>query len=113
MGNVSIYLLQEGKIMITEENVMDALRQCFDPEIPMSIVDLGLIYDVAIKEGIVDIKMTLTTPGCGMAANISEDARGKVESIEGVKEVNIQIVWDPPWSPDRMNEEAKSRLGFA
>ena len=99
--------------MITEENVMDALRQCFDPEIPMSIVDLGLIYDVTIKDGVVDINMTLTTPGCGMAASISEDARGKVEGIEGVKEVNIKIVWDPPWTPDKMNEEAKQRLGFA
>ncbi len=99
--------------MITNEHVIDALRQCYDPEIPMSIVDLGLIYDVAINEGVVDINMTLTTPGCGMAAQIAEDARGKVESIEGVKEVNIKIVWDPPWTPDRMNEEAKQRLGFA
>lgn len=100
--------------MVTKEQVMDALQQCKDPEIPMvSIVDLGLIYDVQIKDDVVDIKMTLTTPGCGMAKYIAQEAKMKVESLDGIKDVNVTIVWDPPWTPERMSEEAKKHLGFA
>jgi len=100
--------------MVTKEQVMDALHQCKDPEIPMvSIVDLGLIYDVQINDDVVNIKMTLTTPGCGMAKYIAQEAKMKVESLEGVKEANVNIVWDPPWTPERMSDEAKKRLGFA
>ncbi len=99
--------------MVTKEQIIEALGQCFDPEIPMSIVELGLIYNVAINDDIVDINMTLTTPGCGMGASIAQDAKLKVESIEEVTEARINLVWDPPWTPERMNEEAKKRLGFA
>ena len=100
--------------MINKEQVMNALEQCRDPEMPMvSIVDLGLIYDVQISDDIVDVKMTLTTPGCGMGKYIAEDAKTKIESIDGVKEAKVNIVWDPPWTPEKITDEAKKRLGFA
>ena len=99
--------------MVTEEAVMSALGQCFDPEIRnVSIVDLGLIYDVSIDNDKVNVKMTLTTPGCGMSKYISEDAKQKIEQLDGVNEVNVEIVWDPPWNPNMMNEETKKQLGF-
>ena len=99
--------------MVTKEQVMEALGKCYDPEIPMSIVELGLIYGVDIKDNAVGVKMTLTTPGCGMGAFIAQEAKAKIEDIEGVSEATIDIVWDPPWTPEKMNKEAKKRLGFA
>ncbi len=99
--------------MITEEVVMEALSECYDPEIRgVSIVDLGLVYDVQIEDGNVNVKMTLTTPGCGMARYITEDARQKIAELEGVKDVTVEIVWDPPWHPNMMNDETKKKLGF-
>jgi metal-sulfur cluster biosynthetic enzyme len=100
--------------MVSEDQVMQALGECYDPEIRgVSIVDLGLVYDVAIDNDNVNVKMTLTTPGCGMARYITEEARQRVEAIDGVNEVNVEIVWDPPWNPNMMNEETKKKLGFA
>ena len=99
--------------MVTEEQVMEALNQCKDPEIPMvSIVDLGLIYGVDIQEDVVHVTMTLTTPGCGMAKYMVQEAKMRVENIDGVKEANVQLVWDPPWTPERMSEDVRKRLGF-
>ncbi|MFC1554640.1 metal-sulfur cluster assembly factor [candidate division KSB1 bacterium] len=100
--------------MVTKEQVMETLEQCKDPEIPMvSIVDLGLVYDVEVKDDVVDVKMTLTTPGCGMAMYIANDAKQKIESMEGVTTANVGLVWDPPWTPDRIKPEVKKRLGFS
>lgn len=100
--------------MATKEQVLDALHECKDPEMPMiSIVELGLVYDVEVKEDVVDVTMTLTTPGCGMANYIAQDAKAKIESIEGIKEANVRIVWDPPWTPEKISDDAKKRLGFA
>jgi metal-sulfur cluster biosynthetic enzyme len=97
---------------ITEEGVYDALRECFDPEIPVNLVDLGLIYDVKIIDDWVGIKMTLTTPGCGMSGMISQNVRNRVLQVPGVKETDVRIVWDPAWTPARMSEEAKKKLGI-
>lgn len=100
--------------MVTKEEVMGALNKCFDPEMPMvSLVELGLIYDVIVKDEIVDIKMTLTTPGCGMAPMISNDAKTKVEELDGVSEAIVELVWDPPWTPDLIHESARKKLGYA
>lgn len=98
--------------MVTKEKVMNTLKQCYDPEIPVNIVDLGFIYNVDIKGDTVNVDMTLTTPGCPMHSLIARDVKQKLESLEEVNEANINIVWDPPWSPDKMSEEAKKKLGM-
>jgi metal-sulfur cluster biosynthetic enzyme len=99
-------------VEITEERVLESLKSVYDPELPISIVDLGLIYDVQISGRNVQIKMSLTTPGCGMGAMIARQAENAIKSI-GAKNVLVQIVWDPPWNPDMMSDEAKERLGIA
>lgn len=97
---------------ITKEQVLTALQECYDPEIPVSIVDLGLIYGVEIsEENKVHITMTLTTPGCGMARNIALDAKAKAKAIPGVQDAVVTVVWEPPWDPSRMSPEAKAKLG--
>lgn len=101
------------KTEITEEEVYYALMNVYDPEIPVSIVDLGLIYDVQISSGNnVGIKMSLTTPGCGMGAMIASQAEQAVKDI-GANNVLVEVVWDPPWNPDMMSDEAKQKLGIA
>ena len=97
---------------LTEQKVFDALRSVYDPELPVNIVDLGLIYDVGISGRNVNIKMSLTTPGCGMGATIAKQAEMAIKPI-GAKNVFVDIVWDPPWNPDMMSDEAKQRLGIA
>ena len=98
---------------ITEEMVYDALKNVYDPEIPVSIVDLGLIYDVKITQGNnVGIKMSLTTPGCGMGAMIAGQAEDAVKEL-GANNVLVEVVWDPPWNPDMMSDEAREKLGIA
>jgi FeS assembly SUF system protein len=99
--------------MVTQDEVMAVLRQCYDPEIPINIVDLGLIYNVEIGDKRVDVDMTLTAPGCPMHALIARDVKQKLGTIPDVEEINVKVVWDPPWTPDRMSDEAKKKLGFA
>jgi metal-sulfur cluster biosynthetic enzyme len=98
---------------VTEAQVLEALRQCYDPEIPVNVVELGLIYDVKIIDDWIGVKMTLTTPGCGMSGMISQDVRNRLLKIPGVKDADVRIVWEPAWSPARMSPEAKRRLGMA
>ena len=98
--------------MVTKEEVFNAMKECYDPEIPVNIVDLGLVYDVQVNNEDVYVKMTLTAPGCPMSAFISEDVRMKVASA-GAKKVDVDIVWDPPWTPDRMSQAAKDQLGIS
>ena len=98
--------------MVTREQVYDALRECFDPEIPINIVDLGLVYDVAIDEDHVNVVMTLTARGCPAHTFISESVRVRVAKVEGVKSANVQVVWDPPWDISRVSEAGKKRLGL-
>ena len=98
--------------MITKEQVYEALQECYDPEIPVNIVDLGLVYDVEIDGGKVAVKMTLTAPGCGMGTMIAADAKQRIIALEGVQDATVDLVWDPPWNPSMINEEAKQRLGI-
>ncbi len=92
------------------DKVMNALRNCYDPEIPVNIVDLGLVYNVAVDDDIVKVRMTLTTMGCPAHAYLMHQVQTEVEKIPGVKKAEVEIVWDPPWTPDKMSPEAKKRL---
>lgn len=100
-----------------EKQMWDAMRTCYDPEIPVNIVDLGLIYDCKLSpmgEGShrADIKMTLTAPGCGMGPMLAQDVQNKLLSIEGIDEANVELVWDPPWNQGMLTEAAKLQLGL-
>lgn len=93
--------------------IIDTIKTCYDPEIPVNIYELGLVYRLEVSEtGRVDIDMTLTTPACPVAGSLVEEVRRRVAEVPGVTEVNVQLVWDPPWSPDRMSESARLQLGF-
>lgn len=101
--------------MTTQVNTADiyeCLKTVYDPEIPVNVVDLGLIYDVQVNEGDVYVQMTLTFPGCGMGPFIAQQAEWAIQDVEGVGEVEIELVFDPPWSPDLISEEARSQLGI-
>jgi metal-sulfur cluster biosynthetic enzyme len=104
--------------MPTKDDVMQALEQCFDPEIPVNIVDLGLIYDVRftpVADGAatdVDVEMTMTSPGCPSHVGISEDVRRKILALPGVNIVNVNVVWTPAWSPERLSPAAREKLGI-
>lgn len=97
---------------LSEELIYTVLRTCRDPEIPLNIVDLGLIYDVQISGSCVDVKMTLTTQGCGMGGYISREAEEKILSLPGVGEAKVEIVWDPPWTPEMISHEGRKTLGL-
>lgn len=99
--------------MITKEKVLEALKQVIDFEIGLDIVSLGLVYDVAIdNENNVTVTMTMTTPACPLAGLILQDAEDKGRQIEGVKDVKINLTFDPPWTPDRMSEEIRKKFGI-
>jgi probable FeS assembly SUF system protein SufT len=101
----------------SEQAVWDAMRTCFDPEIPVNIVDLGLVYDLSIEKtpsgaNAVDVKMTLTAPGCGMGPVIAEDARQKIAALPTVERAKVHIVWDPVWNPRMISEAGRKSLGL-
>jgi len=96
--------------MVTKEQVYEVLQTCYDPEIPVNIVELGLIYDVAVNEGKVAVKMTLTTPGCGMGTMIASQAQKRILNLPEVKEASVDLVWEPPWDPSMMSAEAREKL---
>jgi len=98
--------------MVTMEEIVKALKECYDPEIPVNVWDLGLIYDVNVDGDKVHVKMTLTAPGCPMHSFISKEVEQKLQSVSGVKEATVEVVWDPPWSPDKMSPDAKVQLGI-
>ena len=98
--------------MITSQKIKEKLRECYDPEIPINIVDLGLVYDIRIEGDAVTVRMTLTAPGCPLAGSIVEDVRRKLLELEGVGKAEVELVWDPQWTPERISEEAKDTLGF-
>ena len=103
----------ENNILELEEKIVDMLRLVYDPEIPVNIYDLGLIYDIDVDDDKnVKIKMTLTAPNCPAADFILEDVRMKVDSIDGVKSVDIELTFEPEWDKEMMSEEAKLELGF-
>ena len=96
---------------VTEEQINNSLKQCMDPEVPLSIVDMGLIYGIAVNENNdVDIKMTLTAPGCPVAGVLPGWVADAVVLVEGVGEVEVTLVWSPPWTPDLMSEDARLAL---
>ena len=99
-----------------EQEVWQTLKTCFDPEIPVNIVDLGLIYGMqisALSDGArIDVKMTLTAQGCGMGASIAADARNKLLDLPGIVEADVQVVWDPPWTPEKISPEGRTLLGI-
>jgi metal-sulfur cluster biosynthetic enzyme len=97
---------------ITEEKVYEALREVYDPEIPVNIVDLGLVYEVDIDEGDVEVKMTLTAAGCGMGPYIAQQAEWAISEVDGVEDVSVELVFDPPWNPDRITDDGKKLLGI-
>lgn len=108
----------KGMQMVPEERIWDALKQCYDPEIPVNIVDLGLVYDVKVEEEFpgeanVYICMTLTAPGCGMGPMIAADVKRRVQQIPGVKNVLVELVFEPIWNPEMMSEAAKLVLNMS
>ena len=99
--------------LVVEAQVLEALRTCFDPEIPVNIYELGLIYNVNVEEGgAVTIAMTLTSPHCPAAQSMPAEIEEKVKAISGVSDVKIDLVWDPPWDPSKMSEAARLQLGM-
>jgi probable FeS assembly SUF system protein SufT len=102
---------------VDEKSVWDQLKTCYDPEIPVNIVDLGLIYDCQITPrdaigALVTVKMTLTAPGCGMGPVLAQEAKAKIETLPGVDEANVELVWDPPWNQAMISEAGKMQLGI-
>jgi probable FeS assembly SUF system protein SufT len=102
---------------VTEDLIWTALKDVYDPEIPVNIVDLGLVYDMRIDalpsgSSRVEVKMTLTAQGCGMGHAISMDAKHRIEGLPGVAEADVQVVWDPPWNPHMISTEGRAKLGM-
>jgi FeS assembly SUF system protein len=96
-----------------QDKIAEALRTCYDPEIPVNIHELGLIYGIDIQEtGDVAIRMTLTSPACPVAGSLPPEVQAKVQAVPGVRSAKVDLVWDPPWGPDRMSEAAKVQLGI-
>jgi FeS assembly SUF system protein len=95
-----------------EDRVIAAIRSCYDPEIPVNIYDLGLIYELKIDGGNVRIRMTLTTPACPVAGSLPGEVKSRVLAVPGVTAADVELVWDPPWDKSRMSEEAALQLGF-
>ncbi|MEC8219871.1 MAG: iron-sulfur cluster assembly protein [Verrucomicrobiota bacterium] len=107
-----------GDVPFSEELVWEAMKGCFDPEIPVNIVDLGLIYDLKINDSdtdgrhAVNVKMTLTAQGCGMGPVIAEDAKKNIEALGAVSTAQVDIVWDPPWTPHMISDAGRQKLGL-
>lgn len=101
---------------VTEQDVLSALRSCYDPEIPVNIVDLGLIYDVkfapADDKQDVTVDMTLTAQGCPEHVNISAQVKSRLEQLPGIRNVQVNVVWTPPWTPERLSPDARKQLGI-
>ncbi len=97
---------------LTPEEVYEALRDVYDPEIPVNVVDLGLVYGVEVTEGNVDVTMTLTFAGCGMGPYIAQQAEWRIAEMDAVEDVNVELTFDPPWTPDLITDEGKKLLGL-
>ncbi len=98
--------------MPTTEELKEALRDIYDPEIPVNIVDLGLVYGTAMEGDKAVVTMTLTTPGCGMAGMIGQEIKERLMMMAGVNDVQVSIVWEPAWTPDMISDEAREVLGI-
>lgn len=95
---------------VMEEQVVDILRTCYDPEIPLNIYDLGLIYDINVEDDTVYVTMTLTAPGCPMAGTVGPEVENRLLEIEGINDSQVDIVWEPQWTPEMLRPEAKELL---
>jgi len=105
--------VEQIKIDALRATIVEVLHTCYDPEIPVDIYELGLIYDVAITpQGLVGITMTLTSPMCPAAVTLPADVESKVRSVDGVSDVKVDVVWEPTWTPERMSEAARLRLNM-
>ncbi len=98
--------------MTTEKEVTEVLKTCYDPEIPVNIVDLGLVYETKIDNGNISIKLTLTSPACPLGDVLVQQIKNKLMPLDDVKDVNVEIVWDPPWDKDKMSQTARRQLGL-
>ncbi len=98
--------------MPTQEEVIEVIKECYDPEIPINIYDLGLIYGVDIKPEAVTVKMTLTAQACPAAQSLPEQVRQRISSALGVKQVNVELTFEPPWSPEKISPEGRKKLGI-
>lgn len=99
--------------LVIEAQIVDSLRTCFDPEIPVNVYELGLIYEIKVEpSGAVGIKMTLTSPNCPVAQSLPAEVQAKAKSVPGVTDATVDVVWEPPWDPSRMSETAKLQLGM-
>ena len=98
--------------LLTTDEVYEALRDVYDPEIPVNIVDLGLVYGVDVAENNVEVKMTLTFAGCGMGPYIAQQAEWRLAEIDSVEDINVELTFDPPWTPDMITDEGKKLLGL-
>jgi metal-sulfur cluster biosynthetic enzyme len=98
--------------MVTQEEVIDKLRLCIDPELGVNIVDLGLIYSIAIDQSRVDVQMTLTTPGCPLDAYFVRDITSRLKTHKEISDVSVEFTFEPAWNPTRMSQESKDLLGF-
>jgi metal-sulfur cluster biosynthetic enzyme len=96
----------------TSDGVRDVLKTVLDPELHMNIVDLGLVYGVEVKDAAVSVKMTLTSPGCPYGPYLLHQVKETVLALKGIKDASVDVVWDPPWGPDKMTEEVRLELGF-
>jgi FeS assembly SUF system protein len=106
-------MMTDEELQEIDDNVVQSIKACYDPEIPVNIYELGLIYQIRIKSsGHVNIKMTLTSPNCPAAQSLPAEVKERVTEVNGVTGVDVDIVWDPPWSPSRMSEAAKLELGM-
>ena len=99
-------------IVVTRDDVLEALKDVYDPEIPVIVVDLGLVYDVDVVENDVSIQMTLTFAGCGMGPYIAQQAEWRIAELEHVEDVNVEMVYEPPWTPEMITEDGKKQLGL-
>jgi probable FeS assembly SUF system protein SufT len=102
---------------VSEQVIWEQLRNVYDPEIPINVVDLGLIYDLGVEQlpsgkSCVRVSMTLTAPGCGMGPTIATDAKARIERLPGVEEAHVRLVWDPPWTPHMISPEGRAKLGM-
>jgi FeS assembly SUF system protein len=105
--------LTVSEVVALQDKITEKIRSCYDPEIPVNIYDLGLIYEVKVERtGEAYVKMTLTAPGCPAAGSLPGEVEDKISVLPGVKHVKVEVVWDPPWDKSMMSEAAKLQLGF-
>lgn len=102
----------EAAVVWSADQVREVLRGVFDPELHMNIVDLGLVYEVRVEKARVEVKMTLTSPGCPYGPYLIHQVKDTAQSLKGIQEARVEVVWEPPWGPDKMTEEARLELGF-